>query len=149
MKRNDSGMNLVKEWGSPRSNVQLFVPQEFVATCSTGGRLLGWKAYGSMVINQSFIYHDVNNDEGRYLWTQGETVNPSRQNLPSNATSNHDDNYMDINEYPEPNSLDGDWYLSQRQSLILIWYDYFDPVKPIYECNGSYFTSFERVYSTS
>ena len=34
MKRKDSNMEIFKEWGSPRSNVQLFEAQEYCATCS-------------------------------------------------------------------------------------------------------------------
>ena len=33
MKRKDSNMEIFKEWGPPRSNVQLFVPQDCVAAC--------------------------------------------------------------------------------------------------------------------
>lgn len=33
MKRKDLNMEILKEWGSPRSNVQLFMPQEYFASC--------------------------------------------------------------------------------------------------------------------
>jgi len=65
-------IGLVKEWGSPRSNIQLFVPQEYCGTCSIGWTLItsypGWSA------SEFYTYIDLN-DNGSYQ--VGERFTPS------------------------------------------------------------------------
>lgn len=58
MKRNDSEIVSVKEWGSPRSNVQLFMPQEYCAPCDFESvtNLPDWSKA------REAVYIDLNND---------------------------------------------------------------------------------------
>lgn len=53
MKRKDSNMEIFKEWGSPRSNVQLFMPQEYCASC--------WEKVTTLSARK-YLYIDRNGD---------------------------------------------------------------------------------------
>ncbi|MDO4186940.1 MAG: hypothetical protein Q4D30_10740 [Bacteroidales bacterium] len=56
MKRNDLEMVSVKEWGSPRSNIQLFVPQEYCESC-----YIQYSDYGPLSKYSSTIIFDYTN----------------------------------------------------------------------------------------
>lgn len=144
MKRNDLEVNLVKKWGSPRSNVQLFVPQECVAACEK--RVAGWKAYGNMMLSGT-IYHDT---DGDYQHDRNEDVAAASGNVPANASSNNDENYIhSLNLPTDISEVDGYWYEYHLNILIADPYIRASILQPLYNYGSYYFTRYEIVRTAS
>lgn len=93
MRNKDLDKKYVREWGSPRSNVQLFVPQEYCGSCTIGYRIItqlsGWSA------SEHFSYIDLNGD-GYYQ--VGERFNPSTgvSTYPAGISNQHSNGIVGI-----------------------------------------------------
>ena len=105
MKRNDSEIVSVKEWGSPRSNVQLFMPQEYCANCwekvSLGNNNAGYYKFADIgIVGTCEKVDKINNNgyfansvqDGDYpnvtfyaLYDQNGVVKTSRALMPNSA----------------------------------------------------------------
>ena len=106
---------LKKKWGKPITNVQQFVPQEFVAAC--------YRPNGFIV--SGYLYKDKN---GNTYKNPGEEISySSNPPFPSSLDS-------------EPTALSGNYYHESKE--IKNNQHYTNSIDPLFNVGNYYFTSY-------
>ena len=133
-----------KVWIKPVVEVQMFVPQDCVAACTS--QYLGWKVYGGMLISGN-LYHDDDKDgeyDPGFLGFGNEKLTTDTSEYPSGASTNPN-SYHTGN--PPTNINDGNYYTGYtQQGFIFVERPYNGKIMGnLYKQGNRYFTSYESV----